>query len=104
LDLAMEGRGGGRDEGVADVGLELQGNVERRRERALDQGASDICAQRLAVEVGLVGSTEHDWNPRKQRLSVLQEEVEGRPHDGDDEVGSCAGIFASKMVGEHAVV
>jgi hypothetical protein len=84
-------RGTADDEDVASVRLEPKRDVERRPVGALDQHAGDVLAQSPALEIGWLDSTEDDRNARKQRFSVPQQEVQGRPYHRDDEVQAGAG-------------
>ena len=97
LQLPVEPRRASHDEHGAGARLQPEGNLEGRREIAFHHDAGDVLPERLALDIGAIGSAKDDRDSRKER-SVPEQEVQRRTHDGDDQIRLHPPVLASEMV------
>src|SRR5262245_20904345 len=79
-------------------GMESEREVEGRGKRSSNENSGHVVRQPHRVGVRGVGSVEDNWNAREQVIPMAQQILEGRSHDGDDQMRLPREVFFPKIL------
>ena len=78
--------------------MKCEHDVQRRMEGPFQEHPSHVRRQRLVTNLVAVDSAKDDRSTRKNRGSMLQQEVERRTHDGDRCIDFPAAVLRAQMI------
>ena len=78
--------------------METKCNLKCRRKLSLYKNAEHVGREGTSAKLCSIKSAEHDWCTRKDPITVIQQEIKCRGHDGNYDVDLLVSIFCTEEV------
>ncbi len=84
--------------------METKCKLKCRRKLSLYKNAVHVGRQCASAKLSSIQSAEHNWRSRKNQITIGQQEIKRRGHDGDCHVDLPVRIFGTEEVSQERLV